>query len=128
MLQIENKIFYGWLDFERDALKIAAKLKPMATMKHWSGIYAIPRGGLVLGVRLSHELGIPLFSSESYVLTNPHIIVVDEIADTGKTLRIFRENLNPIVTLWKHVDCPLMPDIYLHENRDWVVFPWEKQA
>ena len=46
-------------------------------------IYGIPRGGLIPAVILSHKLGIKLINE-----VFSHTLVVDDIVDTGETMKI----------------------------------------
>lgn len=89
-------------------------------------IYAIPRGGLVIGVWLSHRLNIPLVSdhnSLSYI-AGP-ILVVDDIADTGKTLSRFQLSKYHTATLFYKKRSIVKPHFYAEETENWIVFPWE---
>lgn len=119
--------YYSWQDFEDDVAYLVTQLKPQLKENKYTGIYGIPRGGLVLAVRLSHELELPLFTQECVALMDNKILIADEIADTGKTLEIFRKRGNPIVTLLKNDKCPTTPNFYCDESHDWVHFPWEKR-
>lgn len=127
-ISMSEKLYYTWVEFDSDVRYLTSILTPEVKKNKWTGIYAIPRGGLVLGVCLSHELGLPLYTNSLLALQDRRIIVVDEIADTGSTLRAFRVNTNPIVTLWKKIDCPLTPDFYVRENTNWVIMPWENRS
>lgn len=89
-------------------------------------IYAIPRGGLVIGVWLSHRLNIPLVSdhnSLSYI-AGP-ILVVDDIADTGKTLLKYQQSRYKLATLYYKKRSIVKPHFYAEETENWIVFPWE---
>ena len=48
----------------------------------FNGIYGVPRGGLPIAVSLSHRLNL-----QFYMLPSNEILVVDDISDTGKTLK-----------------------------------------
>lgn len=113
---------YLWQDFEYDVHQLLRLI--YATGRPIEGIYAVPRGGLVLGVRLSHELDLPLV----YGGVDKNILIVDDIADTGNTLEPFRKRGCQIATLLRHVNCPFVPTYYSRENSEWVTFPWEKQG
>ena len=111
---------YSWEDFGKDALILIDQLKSLE--KKFNGVFGPPRGGLPLGVMISHHLGIPL-------LANPideHTLIVDDIADTGKTLEKFKDK-NFIVTLFYHEQSIVVPDIWIKEKKGiWITFPWEK--
>jgi len=105
----------------------------------FAAVYGPPRGGLPLAVHLSHQLGIPLAVTTQELFdildgaSSPRALIVDDIADTGRSL-------TEMIELFKHIAVPLTtavlfrkprsvvnPDIWLREaaNACWVVFPWE---
>lgn len=98
----------------------------------YNAIYALPRGGLVAGVMLSHRLGIPLTLNMESVLLLKHqgsnVLIVDDISDSGKTLKHFHEDKYDIATLYvrKHttIVMPKYGGIYISHDR-WLLFPWE---
>lgn len=60
------------------------------------------------------------------------VLVVDEIADTGKSLKLIKEHLTErgaeeikIVTIYYKPWSIIKPDYYEKETSRWVVFPWE---
>ena len=91
-------------------------------------IYGLPRGGLPIAVSLSHKLGLPLLMNyyDRKVVTNKKILVVDDIADTGKTLKDFDNKNNVIVTFHYHKQSLVKPRFYCEDKDDkWIVYPWE---
>ena len=93
-----------------------------------NNFYAIPRGGLVLGVALSHRFNKPLVSRPDNMS-----IIVDDIADSGKTLRDLRLFAPyPAYVLCQRYTCKerAITSAIQIDNDDWIVFPWEnlKQA
>ena len=91
-------------------------------------VYGIPRGGLPMAVSLSHILGVPMILDykTEYPPTGD-LLVVDDIADTGNTLKDFRkEERNVICTFHHHEQSIVRPDFYCEEKGDkWIVYPWE---
>lgn len=87
-----------------------------------SGVYGIPRGGLILAVMLSHKLDIPLLLSPC-----ENCIVIDDIADTGKTLLHYKQQEKYyITTMFYHKQSSVVPDFWYKEKKDnWIVYPWE---
>jgi hypoxanthine phosphoribosyltransferase len=90
-------------------------------------------------VRAEFYLGVAETKSEP-VLTQPvsvdvtgkKVLVVDEIADTGKSLKVVKEHLMAkgakevkIATVYYKPWSIMTPDYYERETRCWVVFPWE---
>jgi len=110
----------SWKSIGSMVSNIAKEIKKDTTP--YRGIYAIPRGGLVPGVMLSHKLELPmlLFPKDS-------CIIIDDISDTGKTLSsLHRRGNNLIVTLFYHKQSIVVPDIWCAEKKkSWIIFPWE---
>ena len=131
---------YTWEEFDADARKIADTIKAQGLTFRW--IYGPPRGGMPLAIRLSHLL-LPdnqRTGSENnkFVFTpvlpnyamlpsyNKYFLIVDDIADTGKTLSHYNVKEFFIATLFKHPQSVVTPDIWIREKDDrWVQFPWE---
>lgn len=62
------------------------------------------------------------------------VLVVDEIADTGKSLRLIQSHLKKqgaseikIATIYYKPWSVVTPDHYEKESSAWVVFPWERK-
>lgn len=93
-----------------------------------TGVYGLPRGGLVPAVMLSHKLNAPLLLAPC-----KGCIVVDDIADTGVTLQHFADNGYRIAVIWYKPCSKVVPDYYAVKSTRktfggaWVVFPWEVQ-
>ena len=126
----KNLVPITWEEFDSMAKALAYKLQDGG----FDSIYAIPRGGLVLGVRLSHLLNLPLVR---WVEMNPNTLVVDDISDTGETLK------HELVVAQYHTKSPMkcatlhitpwtthLSDFYVgvknHKNTH-IVYPWEAQ-
>lgn len=130
---MENKKrLYPWKEFLPDMYeRIIPALKSHPTK--FKGVWGPPRGGLIIAVMISHELGIPLITLPRWIMVifaflslAKKIIITDDIADTGKTLAPFHKSV--IVTPYYHRQSIVVPDIWLHEKTDaFVVFPWEKE-
>jgi hypoxanthine phosphoribosyltransferase len=116
-------------------------------------IVGITRGGWIPARVLSDLLGIPhlaVVRAELYlgvaetrnapVLTqgvsadvrDKKVLLVDDVADTGKSLQLAREHLQQqgatevrIATVYHKPFSIIKPDYYEKETRSWVVFPWE---
>jgi len=86
-------------------------------------IYGIPRGGIVPAVYLAHLLKLPLVEKD---FINETTLLVDDIADTGKTLITYNRLNCKIATIYYHKQSIIEPDIWIYEKRnDWILFPWE---
>lgn len=120
-----EKIEVTWKDVENYVSKLVEYLKKNNITP--SGVYGVPRGGLVLATLVSYKLNIPL-------LTAPYnnCIIIDDIADSGRTLLHFTNNDTQfnkyfITTMYYHKRSLVKPNFYLFEKIDeWVTFPWEK--
>jgi hypothetical protein len=60
------------------------------------------------------------------------VLVVDEVADTGKSLRLVKEHLMErgalqvkVATIYYKPWSLIIPDYYEKETSHWIVFPWE---
>lgn len=129
---------YTWEEFDADARKIADTIKAWELKFRW--IYGLPRGGMPLAIKLSHLL-LPDNQRKSNINNNftfremlpdyiqdfqKEILIVDDIADTGKALLILQERGFFIATLFKHPQSIVTPDIWIREKDNrWIQFPWE---
>jgi hypoxanthine phosphoribosyltransferase len=113
---------YSWGEFEDDSEKIAAWAKDGG----FNGVYGIPRGGLVLAVRLSHLLEIPLILGRDDITKNT--LIVDDIVDSGGTMERLLGSLGKnfrIAVIYYDRGATIKPDFFVREKTKWVVFPWE---
>jgi hypoxanthine phosphoribosyltransferase len=93
----------------------------------------------VANVRAEFYLGIAVTGSEP-TLTQPvsvktrgkKILIVDEVADTGKSLKMVRKHIvqegakeTRTVTVYYKPWSVVKPDYFARETSDWIVFPWE---
>lgn len=117
-----------WNMFDAAVKDLTAQIKPKVDLFGLDSVYGIPRGGLCLAVALSHSLGLPLV-----IRPKPNSLVVDEICDTGKTLRKYTSKgyiTATIVNLYEAKVHPTfawmnIPTPYVGPHRVWINFPWE---
>jgi hypoxanthine phosphoribosyltransferase len=115
-----QKEYYAWNQFDKDAGKIIRQLKK--SRKKFDGVWGPPRGGLPLAVVISHAFNIPLLTK----CKSKRTLVVDDIADTGKTLNKYAGK-NFIATLFYHSQSKYVPNIWIRKkNKKWIIFPWER--
>ena len=116
-------------------------------------IVGVSRGGLIpariladlLGNKNLASVGAEFYSGVSRTKSEPaltypvfvsldkqKVLVVDEVADTGKSLKLVREHLAQrgamevrIATLYLKPHSNIKPDYCIKETRNWIVFPWE---
>jgi|TARA_R100001530_G_C4307705_1_gene152163 hypoxanthine phosphoribosyltransferase len=104
-------------------LELVKKIKE--TERKFSKVYGIPRGGSIIAVYLSHYLNIPIAD----IVFDQTTLIVDDIADTGKTLKPYSEAFFTATLHYKSRSI-VTPDIYIKkvENKDWIVYPYEMSS
>lgn len=119
----EDKEYYTWIQFDEDCQKI----KDWAQAFNFKNIFGIPRGGLVVGVRLSHLLNIPMVFEVKDI--TEATLVIDDINDSGKTLQALQLKIGNLqlmtATLFSERKSIFTPAFFCREKTKWVVFPWE---
>lgn len=91
------------------------------TEKDFTALYGIPRGGQVVAVYLSHMSGVPVTATVGRCT-----LVVDDIADTGKTLLPYDEAGFSIATLYYCKDSLVVPAKWVYKKGgQFIQFPWE---
>jgi len=115
--------YMSWYKFDKACSKIVKIINRNFT--NIKSIYGIPKGGLVLAIKLCNTMKLPLVIDKNDIGINT--LIVDDVADTGNTLSNFKYNTNAIVTLYYHKNSKVIPDIWLYEKKDkYIIFPWEK--
>lgn len=120
-----KKEYVSWQQVEDFVHKVCTM-----NTKHFSGVYGLPRGGLVLAVMISHRLDIPLLTAPA-----PGCLIVDDICDSGESLVHYYKNSSGeqtdyvIATMYyKENEMKIVPDIWGYNKTDsWIVFPWEEK-
>jgi len=89
-------------------------------------IYGVPRGGLVVAVRLSHLLNKPMITNWEDRVTET--LIVDDCVDSGATLAspACMRCWNIAVLFW-NPNASFEPKFYVSPKSPeiWIVFPWE---
>jgi hypoxanthine phosphoribosyltransferase len=115
-----KKEYYGWISFGKDIEKLSRLIKKRK--KGFNSIWGPVRGGLPIAVCLSHRLGLKFVRKP----TGKKTLIVDDIADTGKTLKGFYKKGYFVATIYYHRHSAFEPQIWLREKGNkWIVFPWE---
>lgn len=148
---VAEKLKVSWGTFGKHINAIIKIINSRPT--EYTRVVGISRGGLPLGVALSHKLNLPFSvvgvssyndetnEQETLICDTPDIIfegwmgnilIVDDIADSGQTLKFLREKTSKYpkikcttVTVYYKERSIIRPDIYLEVTDKWVVFPWE---
>ena len=142
-----KKVFYSCEDFRNDSKKLAIEVKSYNP----EVIVAIARGGLSLAQYLGELLDIrEVYSINSIgydkekklatvkVYNTPlieqgrRVLIVDDIADSGETLKEVVKNLkekNPlcefkVVTIFYKKSSIYQPDFKVKEAKEWIEFFW----
>jgi hypoxanthine phosphoribosyltransferase len=141
-----------WKDVEEHCVKIAEEVR--SSVKLVDIIVGVLRGGWIPARLLSDYLGVAEMgalevkfyrsigeTAERPVVTQPLIVdirdkvvlIVDDVADTGKTLNIAVNFLNHYgpkkiltATLYLKPWSMHRPDFYAEETDAWIIFPWDK--
>ena len=92
---------------------------------------AVVRVEFYLGVAETRDEPV-MTQGVSAVVEGKKVLLVDDVADTGKSLRLVREHIRQqgaaevrIATVYYKPFSIVTPDYYEKETRRWVVFPWE---
>jgi xanthine phosphoribosyltransferase len=145
----EKAFHVSWDQFHRDARALAWRLSPVG---RFSGMVAVTRGGLVPAAIVARELDLQVidtFCVASYagekvqreikllksVLPDTArgggeaLLVVDDLADTGATVKIVRAILPKahVATVYaKPLGRPFVDTFITEVSQDtWIYFPWD---
>ena len=118
------KKYVTWEDVENFITQVVDKYAG----KEITGVYGLPRGGLVFAVMLSNRLNIPMLQAPV-----KRCIIVDDICDSGESLLHYANNTSgekveyDLVTMfYKPNKLNIEPDFWVNEkHNEWIVFPWE---
>lgn len=139
----------SWNEYHDLARKLAASI--LQHTPDVNQIVAISRGGLTLGHLLTDFLRIPIatIAIQSYSdiqkqgelkITQPlnmhirgkHILLVDDVADTGKTfkraatyLKSFKPKEITTVAIFYKPKSIFRPDYFAKTTTKWIIFPYE---
>ena len=100
--------------------QLAQKIKKNG--KKYENIYAIPRGGYLIGLILSDALRIPMELDKECIKKDT--LIVDDLIDSGKTLSQFPKNDKAVLFVKNGKKKSVT--YYVDETNEWVKFPDEK--
>ena len=120
-LKIQNKIYLSWDDMSQLVDTLCEKI--ITEIPNIDSVFGISRGGLIPAVMVSHKLNLPW----SNVML-PNTLVIDDIADTGHTLKNTVGCYTAVLFYKPHTSC-YTPHIYAqeHNSNEWIIFPWENK-
>lgn len=121
MLKVGNKIYLSW-DDTSDLIDTLCK-KIITEQPNIDSVFGLKRGGLIPAVMVSHRLNLPW----SDVML-PNTLVVDDICDSGVTLKNCIGGYTAVLHYKPHTSC-YKPDIYaiIHEGNEFIYYPWERK-
>lgn len=125
---MKNKLFLSWKWVDEQINIIGEQLEG----KKLEFVAGVPRGGLIPAVMMSHAFGIKYISYSSAKMLPGNLrkntLVVDDISDTGRTIREADELKFMTATLCMRSTTSVVPHFNgsLISNDSWLVFPWER--
>ena len=128
MEQNFNKRFIEWRDIGYAVERLAINIKNSGI--EIAAVGGLPRGGLIPAVMLSHTLDIPFVSQANTASVIGNILIVDDICDSGKTLKRFKFEDNVYTaTLHYKSTAEYEPHFWwrLASTNEWIVYPWERK-
>lgn len=126
MNQLNKKTKVKWDLFLSEISHVEQMIRNAPVFSSLENIYAIPRGGLIMGVILSHKFDIPMIFDASKITHKT--LVVDDISDRGVTLRKIIGDKNPtIAVLYQKANSSLKSKFFARYVGDdeWIQFPFE---
>ncbi len=138
-----TKVYLSW-----DQVSEGVKTMYFRTVTPGSGfrrIIAVARGGLIPAVMLAHQLGIrrvetirvyarnndqsalqiPVVMGFPPERNEPRTIIVEDIVDTGRTLKVLNDHYPEYPVLALVSRRPEVMGAIAVDPQAWVVFPWE---
>lgn len=140
-----------WNDVADLSIDLSLRIRESGYMPE--AIVAVLRGGYIIAKLVSDYLGVcnistievrfyrgvgeksekPLvLSSVAYDLRDRDVLVVDDVADSGRTLQVVIDTVKlygarhvRTATLYIKPWSITVPDYYVSETSSWIVFPWE---
>ena len=115
------KVNVSWEDIEQYIDDVCDHYKN----KNITGVYGLPRGGLIFAVLLSHKMNIPLLGSPI-----ENCIIIDDICDTGESLVHYYKNSSGlekpkyhITTMYYKENDLVKPEFYTYKKDDkWIIY------
>jgi len=149
MSKLPEFLYVSWKEFHKIGFELSKEIKN--TIKDIDQIVSISRGGNIPSRILSDFLDLPIFSFsiQSYSsiqeqgelkilqelsaeVLQEHILLVDEVTDSGKTLKRALEYLKElevpkVTSVSFHVKphAIIKPDFYADETSKWIIYPYE---
>lgn len=116
----------NWKYFEELVENLATKIQQSG--KKYEYIVGVPRGGLIPAVMLSHILNIRMYPPTVWEPSDSEkILIVDDIADSGGTLKRFPKYIDT-ATIYCKIELEDKPTYWIGgcTKDEWIMFPYEK--
>lgn len=126
----KQKKYYNWEWVDTCIEKIGESLEYYRDVRYVTGI---PRGGLIPAVLISHRFGLTYISLEQAKILpkseKKKVVVVDDISDTGRTLKDLDIHDFVTASLTYRQDSTYLPHVFgsTVNHKHWLVFPWENR-
>ena len=123
-----DKRYLNWNDVDRAINRLVASIN--SSEIKLDAVGGLPRGGLIPAVLLSHRLSIPFVSQANIASITGNILIVDDICDSGKTLKRFKFEDNVYTaTLHYKTIAEYEPHFWwrLASENEWICYPWERE-
>lgn len=118
-----KKVYLDWETYD----EYVSELSQHILEGGYKSIYGIPRGGQLLALLISYKTNIPIYTSRPGEIIPSSTVIVDDILDSGETLKGYIEAGYDTFTIFRHIDCKYKPTTYLHDSNLWIVFPYETE-
>lgn len=128
MEQRVEKVFLSWGDIQAAVEILASRITTSGLQL--AAIGGLPRGGLIPAVMLSHKMGIPFVSQANIAKVPGNILIVDDICDSGETLKQFKFEENVYTATIHHKRSAIIEPNFFYQlayENQWIVYPWENK-
>lgn len=118
-LKLQNKLYLSWDDVNTLVNDLCVKIT--FEYPNIDSVFGLKRGGLIPAVMISHKLDLP-YSDVMY----PNTLVIDDICDTGNTLKNCIGGYTAVLYHKPHTSC-YTPNLWakIHNGDEWIIYPWE---
>jgi hypoxanthine phosphoribosyltransferase len=120
-----KKVYIGWEEIMEMCTDIVTRIRNDNFVPDF--IHAIPRGGLIPATIIAHMLKVDDIFTSKHQWYFGKVLMVDEIIDTGNTMNKLTMNCNKlkVASLFYKPWSRYIPDYYIRETIDYIIFPWE---
>lgn len=114
-----DRTILSWAEIAHEADRVAGRAPIEA-----EAVFGIPTGGSVVGALVAPIVRVPLVDEdEARALGPDRVLVVDDLVDSGKTIKPWVEDGYATDVLFRKPHSPGFK--HATERSGWLVFPWE---